>query len=94
VWVLAKQGGFQGTARALLARINEQEGILERNGRPEGWPANADALGKAMRRLIPVFGSVGIEVRQHRAKERIWIITEKVVSQASIVSEVTTETLV
>jgi hypothetical protein len=94
VWVLAKQGGFDGTARELLARLNEQVGVTGRNDRPEGWPASPDALGKAMRRLIPVFGSVGIEVRQHRAKERIWMITEKVISQASKVSEVTSTPLV
>lgn len=89
VWDLAKQGGFDGTARELLTRLNQQAGVTGRNDRPEGWPASPDSLGKGLRRLIPVFGSVGIEVRQNRGKERIWKITESEANQVSQVSEVT-----
>jgi hypothetical protein len=77
VWALAKQGGFKGTARELLARLNEQDGVTGRNTRTEGWPASADALGKGLRRLVPVFDAVGIDVRQHRGRERIWSIVAK-----------------
>jgi hypothetical protein len=93
VWVLANQGGFEGTACNLLSRLNAQEEYNGRSNRVEGWPASPDALGKQLRRLIPVFEAVGIEVRQSRGRERIWRIFPRKSEQASKVPEVTGEPL-
>lgn len=74
---LVKHDGFKGTACELLTQLNEQNGITGRNNRIEGWPSSPDTLGKHLRRLIPVFDAVGIEVRQYRGRARIWSISSK-----------------
>lgn len=76
VQALAARGDFAGTARELLAALNEQEGIDGPKTRPEGWPASPEALGRKLQRLAPVLRAIGIEARQERkGKARLWRVS-------------------
>ncbi len=86
---LAEEGGFTGSARELFTLLNERHNITRPKDRPEGWPASPDALGKRLKRLAPVFLSVGILVERSRTREgSVWHISieRKEVSQVSQVS--------
>lgn len=54
------RGDWQGTATELMRELNATDGELTRTGK--GWPANARALGNALRRVAPNLRADGLNI--------------------------------
>jgi hypothetical protein len=58
--VLRTQGRFEGTATALLRKLESRNSSQKR---PSGWPKSAHTLSSSLRRLAPNLRAVGIHVK-------------------------------
>jgi hypothetical protein len=65
------EGGFTGTATALLQHVNGK--APEETRRQKGWPGNAKGLSNSLRRLAPNLRAVGIDVQFGRTNKVRWI---------------------
>lgn len=59
------EGGFEGTASELLARLTED--VDDFTARQRGWPKSASALSGALRRLAPNMREIGIQIEFERS---------------------------
>jgi hypothetical protein len=64
VVALAATGSWEGTATALLERLNVKATDAER--RSKTWPQASNGLSNALRRLAPSLRSKGVNVQFHR----------------------------
>lgn len=68
-------GGFQGTASELLARLEGK--VDEKETRRKEWPKTAAVLGKLLRRLAPDLRGVGVTVEEGDARHGVPITLGK-----------------
>ena len=71
---MAENGRFNGTAEALLARLNVIATDDEK--RAPGWPKTAHRLGNAVKRAAPALRRAGIVVTSARTKHARMILIE------------------
>ncbi len=73
---ISENGGFEGTATELLARLDEH--VSEKVSRHRSFPPTPSALGKCLARIAPALRAVGVNIRRERASSkdrcRLWII--------------------
>ncbi|WP_417841574.1 hypothetical protein [Terasakiella sp.] len=72
---IADEGGFKGTAAALMERINGY--VSEPLRRSSSWPKSPTAMGTAMRRVTPTLRILGVHAEKGKIQgNRHWIINK------------------
>ena len=77
----ALDGGWSGTATALLGALNLRVAEEQRGGRD--WPSSASALGGKLTRIAPGLRRLGVEIERDRSSARRQIDIRHLPSSAS-----------